>query len=192
MRCKVLCCFAQKSFTWFLCYCSSIPFLTECYARTAATQLFTAVVTGKHVLIHITPTSLGVSSGKHMCIFVARASDLERFALQLPRAWVQVKHRCPVLTHFPLCKHVLAKHAVTVDQTQSSVQKGPTAALNYINYRPENTHSLRPLAPAIINDLFNKLKKMHSPSLLPYTQYTITLFPNWGHLFLATRSKLSF
>lgn len=84
---------------------------------------------------------------------------------------MHIKHRCPVPTLVSLCKHVLAKHCVTPDQTQSSMQKGPTAALNYINYHRQNTHSLslslQPLAPAIISDLFNKLKKMQLSSFSP-------------------------
>lgn len=43
-----------------------------------------------------------------------------------------------------LCKHVLAKHALTLGltQTQSPVQESSTAALNYVNYHGQKTHTL--------------------------------------------------
>lgn len=43
-----------------------------------------------------------------------------------------------------LCKHVLAKHTLTLDltQTQNPVQESPTAALNYIDHHRQKTHTL--------------------------------------------------
>lgn len=43
-----------------------------------------------------------------------------------------------------LCKHVLAKHTLTLDltQTQNPVQKSPTAALDYIDHHRQKKHTI--------------------------------------------------
>lgn len=66
-------------------------------------------------------------------------------AFYLPCTSVQTrKTQTPCFYSLSECKHVSAKHAATLDlpQTQGSVQRSPTAALNYINYHRHKTHTL--------------------------------------------------
>ena len=88
------------------------------------------------------PYQPGVSMGKHMCVCVVYITQ-RAFHLTCRHMHVH-RTQMPCSYSVSLCKHVLAKHAVTLDltQTQSSVQEGPTAALNYINYHRQKTHTL--------------------------------------------------
>ena len=147
MSCKLLsgCCFTEKIATWFLCYCLSIP-------RTLSHQVLLQY--SCYPVVHccsnwqarchscITPTRQAVSAGEHMCVCVVYAT-LSVFYLTCMSVHA---HKTQMLCSYSvsLCKHVLAKHAVTLDltQTQSSVQKSLTAALNYINYHRQKTHTL--------------------------------------------------
>lgn len=57
-----------------------------------------------------------------------------------------------------LCKHVLAKHGLTLDltQTQSPAQESPTAALDYIDHHRRETHTLSQATGSSHNQEFIK------------------------------------
>lgn len=129
----------------FLCYCSSIPHtLSHRVLRQHSCYPVVHCCSNWQTRLHscITPTSQGVSAGKHMCVCVVckTLSVLYWTALSVHACKTQM----PCSYSLSLCKHVLAKHALTLDltQTQSSVQESPTAALNYINYHGQKTHNL--------------------------------------------------
>lgn len=115
-----------------------MPFLTERSASTAATQLFTAVLTGRHVFIRvrITPTSQGVSASKDMCACVV-------YFTYFAGACTHIKHRCLVLTPFPYVSMSwlnMLQHW-TLPIHKALCRKAPTAALNYIKYHRQKTHT---------------------------------------------------
>lgn len=77
----------------------------------------------------------------YMCVWVVYVAPSVLFLTSM--SMHAHKTQMPCSCSVSPCKHVLAIHAVTLDltQTQSSVQKNPTAALNYINYHGLKTHT---------------------------------------------------
>lgn len=139
------CCFSEKIATRFLCYCSSIPHtLSHQVLHRHSCYPVVRCCSNWQACLHscITPTRQAVLAGEHMCVCVVYASQ-SVFYLTCTSVHAH-KTQMPCSYSVSLCKHVLAKHAVTLDltQTQSSVQKSPTAALNYINYHGQKTHTL--------------------------------------------------
>lgn len=83
--------------------------------------------------LRITPTSPGEQYACLCCVWQRTTRSVQARKTQTPCSY-----------SLSLCKHVLTKHALSLDltQTQSSVQGSPTAALNYINYHGQRTHTL--------------------------------------------------
>lgn len=146
MSCKFLsrCCFAEEIVAWFLCYCYSIPrTLSHQALRQHSCYPVVHCCSNWQAPLHscITPTSQGVSVGKHMSVCVVYIT--QRVFYLTCRHMHAHKTQMPCSYSVSLCNHVLAKHAVTLDLTQTKAlcRKGPTAAVNYINYQRQKTHS---------------------------------------------------
>lgn len=86
------------------------------------------------------PTSMGVSADNHMCVLAERGTPSVLFSTSTS---VQAHETLLCSVSVSLCKHVLAMPAVTLDltQTQSSMRKSLTAALDYINYHGQKRHT---------------------------------------------------
>lgn len=121
MSCKLLqCCFTEEIVAWFSCFCSSIPYtLSHRVLRQHSCYPVVRCCSNWQARLHscITPTSRGVSVGKHMCVYfvyVLYSASMSAYTLNTDALFLLF-----------LCKHVLAEHEVTLDftQTQSSMQK---------------------------------------------------------------------
>lgn len=127
-------CVAEKIAIWFLCYCPctpptlshQVPCQRSCYPVVHCCSNW-------QTRLRITPTSPGEQYACLCCVWQRTTRSVQARKTQTPCSY-----------SLSLCKHVLTKHALSLDltQTQSSVQGSPTAALNYINYHGQRTHTL--------------------------------------------------
>lgn len=127
---------AEKIAIWFLCYCSCIP-PTLSHRMPCQRSCYPVVhcCSNWQTRLHscMTPTSPGEQYACLCCVWQRTTRSVRARKTQTPCSY-----------SLSLCKHVLTKHALSLDlpQTQSSVQGSPTAALNYINYHGQRTHTL--------------------------------------------------
>lgn len=130
-----------KKITWFLLFFQHSTHLLESVLCQRSCFPVVLCWSSWHACLHscIFPTSWE-SQRKAVSVLAERVTPSVLFSTSMS---VQAHETQLCSFSVSLCKHVLAMHAITLDltQTQSSMRKSLTAALDYINYHGQKRHT---------------------------------------------------